>query len=326
MKNVICLELNHFSDRRGSLIPLEYPKSLPFDIKRIYYIYNVDKKEERGFHSHRNLEQILICLGGNAKIRVSDGKTKEVISLDSPNKGLYIGPMIWREMFDFSPNATLLVLASKEYDEKDYIKDYLEYKQEAIEYFNRINSINNYTKGRTINLKLVEETDAEFLFKLRINKKLNKYLSKIDSSVEDQIRWIKYYKIREFNREEFYFKVFNNKNKEDIGFVRLYNIDYNKNELTFGSFIMGETKTKYAALEAMVLMMEISFKYLKMNKVLLDVRKDNEHAKKFYKRFGFTKVRENDLDEFYELKKEEYQKLFIQKYQEYIGGNNSNGN
>jgi len=326
MHNVISLKLKEFSDPRGSLIPLEFPTSLPFSIKRIYYIYNVDKKEERGFHSHRNLEQLLICLGGSVKIRVKDGRTEETVLLDSPNKGLYIGPMIWREMYDFSPNATLLVLASNEYDEKDYIKDYYEYKEEALEFFNKIESINEYTKGSSINVQLVQENDANFLFKLRTNQELNKYLSQINSSVEEQKKWIKLYKIREFNRKEFYFKVINKENNEDIGFVRLYNLDYDEKELTFGSFIMGETKTKYAALEAMIIMMEISFKYLKMEKVLLDVRKENEHAKSFYKRFGFTKIRENDIDEFYELKKEEYQKLFIEKYKEYIGGSENNEN
>lgn len=326
MHNVISLNLKEFTDTRGCLIPLEFPRSLPFPIKRIYYIYNVDKQEERGFHSHRDLEQILICLGGSVKIRVKDGKNEENVLLDSPNKGLYIGPMIWREMYDFSPNATLLVLASNKYDENDYIKDYNAYKKEASEFFKNVDSINDYTKGSSINVQLVQETDADFLFKLRTNEELNKYLSKINSSVEDQKKWIKLYKIREFNREEFYFKVVNKKNKEDIGFVRLYNLDYQKKELTFGSFIMGHAKTKYAALEAIIIMMEISFKYLKMKKVLLDVRKENEHAKNFYKRFGFNKIRENDIDEFYELKKEEYEELFIQKYRDYIGGNENNEN
>ena len=269
---------------------------------------------------------MLICLGGSVKIRVKDGRTEETVLLDSPNKGLYIGPMIWREMYDFSPNATLLVLASNEYDEKDYIKDYSTYKEEALEFFNKVETINDYTKGYSINVQLVQETDADFLFELRTNKELNKHLSQINSSVESQKNWIKSYKIREFNREEFYFKVVNKENKEDIGFVRLYNIDYNKKELTFGSFIMGETKTKYAALEAMIIMMEISFKYLKMEKVLLDVRKENEHAKNFYKRFGFNKINENEIDEFYELKKEEYEELFIEKYKDYIGGNKNNEN
>ena len=84
------------------------------------------------FHSHRDLEQILIALGGDIKIRTNTPDEEEVHLLDDPSKGLYIGPYIWREMFDFAPNSTLLVLASHEYDENDYFRDYNEYEKEYI--------------------------------------------------------------------------------------------------------------------------------------------------------------------------------------------------
>lgn len=284
MLNVLKVEFEQFSDNRGNLVAMEFPKNLPFNIERIYYIYDVLGNKERGFHSHRDLEQILICLGGSVKIRVKDGTNEEIIQLNNANEGLYIGPMIWREMFDFSDNATLLVLASKKYNELDYIKDYEEYKEEAKKYFEEINNITLYQAGKTINLKLVEKQDAKFLLKLRMNKNLNTYLSPVNNSFKGQEDWIINYKIREFNKKEYYFKALD-KNNNDIGFARLYNIDYNRGELTFGSFIMGENKTKYAALETIILLMQIAFNYLKMNKVLLDVRKDNLHAKEFYNRF-----------------------------------------
>ena len=132
MKNVKLVNLKKYTDERGNLIPIEFPKNLPFEIKRIYYIYGVPNNLERGFHSHRDLEQILISLGGDIKIRTKTPNEEEVHLLDDPSKGLYIGPYIWREMFDFAPNSTLLVLASHEYDENDYFRDYNEYEKEYI--------------------------------------------------------------------------------------------------------------------------------------------------------------------------------------------------
>jgi dTDP-4-dehydrorhamnose 3,5-epimerase-like enzyme len=118
---------NSHGDHRGELVALEYPKDLPFPIKRIYYIYNVPGNERRGFHSHNKLEQILIAVSGSVKILLKTPEDEKTVLLDSPKKGLYIGPMMWREMFDFSDDAVLLVLASREYDESDYIRNYEDY-------------------------------------------------------------------------------------------------------------------------------------------------------------------------------------------------------
>lgn len=133
MRNVRKMKLRDIVDPdnsgrpRGHLTPIEEMIDVPFDIKRVYYLTRVPENTTRGYHSHKNLEQILICLNGNIKIKVSDGKTEDVVVLSDPAEGLYIGPMIWREMFDFSPGSVLLVLASEHYDETDYIRDYDEY-------------------------------------------------------------------------------------------------------------------------------------------------------------------------------------------------------
>lgn len=133
MKNVRKLQLRDIVDPdnlgrpRGHLTPIEELTDVPFDIKRVYYLTRVPENTSRGYHSHKKLEQVLICLNGNIKIKVSDGKTEDVVVLSDPAEGLYIGPMIWREMFDFSPGSVLLVLASEHYDESDYIRDYDEY-------------------------------------------------------------------------------------------------------------------------------------------------------------------------------------------------------
>lgn len=135
MKNVKIVNFHVIEDIRGKMIPIEYPKQLEFPLKRIYYIYDVGENERRGFHSHNDLEQVLIAVSGSVKVLVKTPYEEENFELNDPSKGLYIGPMIWREMYDFSEDAVLLVLASHEYDEKDYIRNYDEYEKIAQKYF-----------------------------------------------------------------------------------------------------------------------------------------------------------------------------------------------
>ena len=118
-------------DSRGQLIALEEFKEIPFSVKRVYYIYDTAPGVTRGFHAHKSLEQILICVRGSCKIRLDNGRETAVVPLDKPSEGLYIGHDMWREMFDFSPDAVLLVLASELYDEADYIRDYDEFLKYA---------------------------------------------------------------------------------------------------------------------------------------------------------------------------------------------------
>ncbi len=114
-------------DERGSLIALEEYRNIPFEIKRVYYIFDTKEGVVRGKHAHKNLQQVLICVKGSCKILLDNGKERKVITLDSPDKGLYIGSFVWREMYDFSPDCVLMVLADKYYDEEDYIRDYKEF-------------------------------------------------------------------------------------------------------------------------------------------------------------------------------------------------------
>lgn len=112
------------NDARGCLTVAELGKELPFPVKRIYYIYGVKEGERRGFHAHKALNQVLIAMHGSCKILLDDGKEQATVTLDSPEEGLFIGTNTWREMFDFSSDAVLVSLASDEYDESDYIRDY----------------------------------------------------------------------------------------------------------------------------------------------------------------------------------------------------------
>lgn len=121
---VKLIEFKRLGDERGALIAVESNKNIPFDVKRVYYIYDTGIDVARGFHAHKNLEQVAICLKGSCKFILADGKRQEEVVLDSPECGLYIGNMIWREMHNFSEDCVLLVLASEHYDELDYIRSF----------------------------------------------------------------------------------------------------------------------------------------------------------------------------------------------------------
>lgn len=111
-------------DDRGQLIALEEHKDIPFRIRRVYYMYDTAPGVVRGLHAHKSLEQILICIHGSCKILLNNGSEKKIVPLEKPYEGLYVANNMWREMFDFSPDAVLMVLASEPYDENDYIRDY----------------------------------------------------------------------------------------------------------------------------------------------------------------------------------------------------------
>ena len=116
-------------DDRGSLVALETHKTVPFDVKRVYYIFGTKSGVSRGFHAHRALQQVAVCVTGKCRMVLDDGHQREEVWLDSPTKGLLIGDLVWREMHDFSPDCVLLVLASEFYNEADYIRSYDEFQR-----------------------------------------------------------------------------------------------------------------------------------------------------------------------------------------------------
>ena len=121
---VRLIDLPVVSDPRGDLTFVEGQNHVPFDIKRVYYLYNVPVDAERGGHAHRKLEQVVFALSGSFRITVDDGAEKTEFWLRDPRKGLYINRLIWREMDCFSQGAVCMVLASQYYDESDYYRDY----------------------------------------------------------------------------------------------------------------------------------------------------------------------------------------------------------
>lgn len=131
MSLVKWVEFPPLGDSRGSLVALEAEKTIPFTIKRVYYIFGTQEGVARGFHAHKKLSQVAICVTGKCRMLLDDGRSRESVWLDSPTKGILIENMIWREMHDFSEDCVLLVLASEHYDESDYIRVYEDFKNKA---------------------------------------------------------------------------------------------------------------------------------------------------------------------------------------------------
>ena len=132
MSLIKWISFQSLGDDRGSLVAVEIgiTKAIPFEIKRVYYIYRTELGVSRGFHAHRNLKQVAICVSGKCRMVLDNGATREHVWLDSPTKGLLIENMVWREMHDFSEDCVLLVLASEHYDESDYIRNFEEFARQ----------------------------------------------------------------------------------------------------------------------------------------------------------------------------------------------------
>lgn len=119
----------HHSPRKGDICVVENGDTVPFDVKRVYYLYDVPGGVERGGHAHKELRQLLVALSGSFTVVLDDGKEKRTFFLNRPDKALYVTAGIWRVIEDFSSGSVCLVLASEKYDEGDYIRSYAEFKE-----------------------------------------------------------------------------------------------------------------------------------------------------------------------------------------------------
>lgn len=124
IENCRMMELPRIQDPRGNLTFIEGQNHIPFNIQRVYYLYDVPGGAERGGHAHKGLEQLIIAMSGSFDVIIDDGKDKKRIHLNRSHNGLYICPMIWRELDNFSSGSVCMVLASNLYDEDDYYRDY----------------------------------------------------------------------------------------------------------------------------------------------------------------------------------------------------------
>ena len=123
------IEFKDLGDERGNLVVIEGGKTIPFDIQRVFFFYGSDTKVVRGQHANRESEFVLINVAGQSKVRISDGREEFVVNLDRPLMGVYIPKMIWKDMYGFSNDSVLLVLASTHYNGSEYIRDFEEYKR-----------------------------------------------------------------------------------------------------------------------------------------------------------------------------------------------------
>lgn len=117
----------HHEKRYGNLSVIENGKTLPFDVKRVYYLYDIPGGESRGAHAHKELEQLIVAASGSFTVTLDDGECKRSFFLNRPYQGLYVKPGLWRDLVDFSSGAVAMVLASEVYDKDDYIRDYQEF-------------------------------------------------------------------------------------------------------------------------------------------------------------------------------------------------------
>ncbi|EFB9581730.1 WxcM-like domain-containing protein [Escherichia coli] len=129
--NIQLIPLQIHGDDRGALVSLERDMNIDFEIRRVYYIFDTKKGVVRGYHAHKNLKQLVIAVKGSCRFTLDDGSERVSVFLDNPAQGLLVNSLIWREMSDFSEDCVLMVLASNEYDESDYIRDYDAFKLAA---------------------------------------------------------------------------------------------------------------------------------------------------------------------------------------------------
>lgn len=162
-------------------------------------------------------------------------------------------------------------------------------------------------KGQTIDLRLVEKSDAEFILSLRLNTELNKYLSEVSSSLDSQLGWIQNYKEREANKLEYYFIIEDKHTKERWGTIRLY--DFRENSFCWGSWIIRPGRPSGTADQSITLLFDFAFFDLGFSKTHFDCRKNNNKALDYYLRMGATVIAEDELNYYFEYTKEEYEKI-----------------
>ena len=124
----VIIPLNKIHSRAGNITIVEGNNDMPFKIKRIYYLYDIPGGEDRGGHAHKELQQLIVAASGSFNVMLDDGTNKKIVTLNRPDYGLILVPGIWRELMEFSSGAICLVLASQKYDEKDYLREYSQFK------------------------------------------------------------------------------------------------------------------------------------------------------------------------------------------------------
>lgn len=298
-------------DERGLLSIVEARKDIQFSIDRVYYIYDTKEGVTRGYHAHRELQQVLIAVNGSCDVMLDNGTETEIVRLDSRQKGLAVDPWVWHEMSNFTNDCVLLCLASEHYDEADYIRDYAEFKA-SLKVDNELREVKKYLKAISdsdckVQLRLCEVSDAEFILSARQDESKSRYISKTSTSLENQREWLREYKKREAAGDELYFVVCSE--GQDVGLARMYG--YRGDEFCWGSWIMLPNAPSTAAYSSAMMIYEIGFFILGMKSAYSQVRHENEAVWKFNERCGAELESMDDIDRHYNYPKENYMKLRV---------------
>lgn len=176
----------------------------------------------------------------------------------------------------------------------------------------------NQLKANTVHFRLVEESNAHFICELRSDPNLNKHISQTSTLVEEQKKWIRNYKDREKKGQEYYFIICRNDNNLPIGTVRLYDFQSSSNSFCWGSWILNENKTRYAAIESALLVYKLAFDHLKFDQSHFDVRKENISVHNFHMKLGAKHIDGNELDNFYIYFSSKYYEI-LNDYQKFLG-------
>ena len=171
------IDLPDLGDERGGLVSIEANQHIPFEIKRLYYIFNTTN-QSRGFHAHIDLKQVAVCVKGSCRFILDNGHAREEVTLNSPTQGLYIEALTWREMHDFSEDCVLLVLASEHYDETDYIRSYDEFLSVVNRPFiHPLSDVHSTNIGQTITIGSSQDTNAVVATQAVVTGKLSQTLA-----------------------------------------------------------------------------------------------------------------------------------------------------
>ncbi len=320
MKNTIGLakckivELPKILDTRGNLTFIEENHHIPFEIKRVYYTYDVPGGEARGGHAHKSQEEFIIAGSGSFDVILDDGFNKKRYHMNRPYYGLYVPNMVWRELDNFSSGSMCLVLASDFFDEKDYMRQY-EMFMEAIPTDNKEDgqSSKNIT-GKNINLRIVELGDAQYILDLRTSNVISKYISRTENDINKQIQWLKDYKIREAENKDYYF-IIESKKCQRYGAIRVY--DLRADSFSWGSWVIERGSPAHVSIESVLLIYAFGFYKLGFEKCHFEVRKVNKNVAAFHLRFGANIVNEDELTYYFEIDKFAFEKAKL-KYNKYL--------
>ena len=319
------LALPAFHDTRGRLFSLESDASLPFALARVYWIVPATAPAEhhanqpRGFHAHKKLQQVMVCVQGSCRLVLDNATQRQEISLNDPTQGLYIGPRVWREIHDISPDCILMVLADQPYQPEDYIHDYaafVQWCQQPTTSHQQLPTrpVARPVLGRRIRLRPIRVDEADFVLQLRLSEKSSRHLSTTTPDLAQQRQWLSDYKQREAQGQEHYF-VIEDHQGERFGLVRLY--DLQPESLSWGSWLMRDDAPTSCAIESALLVYEYAFGFLGYAHSHFDVRKNNPRVIAFHQRFG-AEISAEDEDNLYFTYTLESYRQTRQRYQRYL--------